>query len=146
MAFLVRLAQCRKGIEVGVFTGYSSLAFAEALPDDGKLLAIDVSDEYCNLAIKYWKEAGVDHKIELNLEGGIKALDNLLSKRSELGTYDFSYVDANKTDYPTYFEKLAKLMRVGGFIMFDNVLWSGQVLDEEKRKNDPSAKALYETV
>lgn len=146
MAFLVRLANSKKGIELGVFTGYTSLCFAEALPADGKLIAVDVNDAFTNVAQKYWKEAGVDKRIELRLEGGIKVLDELIATEGNINTFDFAYVDADKTNYPFYFERLAKLLRPGGFIMFDNVLWGGNVTIEEKRKYDITTHSLYSVV
>ena len=147
MAFLVKLAGAKKGIELGVFTGYTSLCFAEALPKDGgRLVAIDVSEEFTSLGKKYWEQAGVADRIELHLEGGIAVLDSLLAKEDERGTYDFAYVDADKSNYPNYFERLAELLRPGGFIMFDNVLWNGQVTNPETRKNDENTAALYGVV
>ena len=140
---MVRAAGSKKGIELGVFTGYTSLCFAEALPEDGKLIAIDVSDEFTSIAHKYWAEAGVDKRIELRLEGGIKVLQELISEPSNLNSFDFAYVDADKPNYPEYFDLLANLIRPGGFIMFDNVLWSGKVTDPESRKSDPNTQGLY---
>ena len=146
MAFMVKLGKCKKGIELGVFTGYSSLCFAEVLPEDGKLVSIDVNPDFTALAQKYWKLAKVDHKIDLRLEGGITVLDEFLSDPDQKGTFDFAYVDADKENYGVYFDKLVELLRVGGFIMFDNVLWHGKVTNEDTRKDDPNATALYETV
>ncbi len=146
MAFLARLAKAKKGIELGVFTGYSALCFAEALPEDGKLIAIDVDKVYTDVAEKYWKEAGVDHKIQLRLEGGSKVLDELISESSNHNSFDFAYVDADKPNYLTYFEKLERLIRPGGFIMFDNILWQGFVADEKKREEDEITKTMYQVV
>ena len=123
MAFMVRIAGSKKGIELGVFTGYTSLCFAEALPEDGKLIAIDVSEEFTGIAHKYWAEAGVDKRIDLRLDGGLKVLEELIAVPANLNSFDFAYVDADKPNYPHYFELLAQLIRPGGFIMFDNVLW-----------------------
>ena len=136
MAFMVRVAGAKKGIELGVFTGYTSLCFAEALPEDGKLIAVDVSEEFTGIAHKYWAEAGVDKKIELRLDGGLKVLQELIADKENLNSFDFAYVDADKPNYPHYFDLLAQLLRSGGFIMFDNVLWSGKVVDPEIRSTD----------
>ncbi len=92
---------------MGVFTGYTSLCFAEALPKDGKLIAIDVSEEFTSIAHKHWEEAGVDKIIELRLEGGLKVLNELKSESSNLNSFDFAYVDADKPNYPHYLEHLA---------------------------------------
>ena len=146
MAFLVRVSGGKKGIELGVFTGYTSLCFAEALPADGKLIAIDVSEEYTNLGRKYWKLAGVDDKIQLRLDGGVKVLEELLADPANLGTFDFAYIDADKPSYPVYLKLLTKLLRPGGFVMIDNVLWKGMVADPHLRETDEETKALYGVV
>jgi predicted O-methyltransferase YrrM len=106
MKFLIKLSKAKKGIEVGVFTGYSALCMAEGLPEDGKLLALDISEEYTSLGLKYWKEAKVDHKIDLKIGPGIVYLDKLLTDKSEVGTFDFAYVDADKDNYPKYYDRL----------------------------------------
>ncbi len=139
MAFIVRTANAKKGIEIGVFTGYTSLCFAEALQPNGILYAIDVSETFTSIAQKYWKEAEVDHKIKLSLDGGIKTMDALIADESNINTFDFAYVDADKPNYPEYFNRLARLLRPGGFIMFDNVLWRGSVADPEQMKTDVNA-------
>ena len=147
MAFMVRIAKAKKGIELGVFTGYTSLCFAEQLPQEGGLLvAIDVDEDFTNLAKKYWKEAGVEERIQLRLEGGVKVLDELISDPNQVETFDFAYVDADKPNYLNYFERLAKLLRPGGFIMFDNVLWSGKVADPAIRESDIDTKVLHDVV
>ena len=143
MAFMVRVAGAKKGIELGVFTGYTSLCFAEALPEDGKLIAVDVSEEFTGIAHKYWAEAGVDKKIDLRLDGGLKVLQELIAAKDNLNSFDFAYVDADKPNYPHYFDLLAQLLRSGGFIMFDNVLWSGKVVDPAIRSTDHNTEALY---
>lgn len=129
MQFMIKLAQCKRGIEVGVFTGYSALCFALGMPDDGKLIAIDISEDYTNLGKKYWQLAGVDHKIDLQLGSGLEILNNLLKDESNHGSFDFAYIDADKTNYGNYFLALKSLLRKGGFIMIDNILWSGRVAD-----------------
>jgi len=143
MKFIVKAAKCRKGIEVGVFTGYSALCFAEALPEDGKLRAFDVSEEFMSIGKKYWKLANLDHKIDISLEGGDKGLDSLIALEGEQ-SYDFAYIDADKPNYPVYFEKIIRLLKRGGFVMVDNILWKGHVADPEKRKNDVNTKTCYE--
>ena len=147
MAFMVRLAKAKKGIELGVFTGFTTLCFAEQLPkDDGLLVAIDVDENFTNLGKKYWKEADVEDRIQLRLDGGIKVLDELIADPSHVGTFDFAYVDADKSNYINYFERLAKLLRPGGFIMFDNVLWYGNVADPALRESDLNTKTLHDVV
>jgi caffeoyl-CoA O-methyltransferase len=146
MRFLVKATKSRKGIEVGVFTGYSALCMAEGLPEDGKLIALDINEEFTNVGLKYWKEAGVDHKIDLRLGPGVDSLNKLLEDPNEVGTYDFAYIDADKLNYPNYYELLVKLLRPGGFIMFDNILWGRRVEHEELRTKDPETRAIYETI
>lgn len=132
-------------MEIGVFTGYSALCLAEGLPSDGKLTALDVSKEWTDVAKKYWKEAGVDSKIDLRLGPGLQYLDKMISDKKEVGTFDFAYVDADKPNYPNYYDRLVTLIRSGGFIMFDNVLWAGNVQHEHHRKNDEKTRCLFET-
>ncbi len=124
---------------VGVFTGYSSLAVALALPPDGKLVACDVSEEYVGVARRYWREAGVAEKISLRLAPAVTTLDELLAQ-GEAETFDFAFIDADKENYDAYYERALKLVRKGGVIAFDNVLWSGRVLDPTA--SDPDTTAL----
>ncbi len=126
MQLLVQLLGARRTIEIGVFTGYSALAVALALPDDGRLLACDISDEYTRVGRPYWKRAGVDHKIELVLEPAVNTLDARIAA-GQGGQYDFAFIDADKANYANYYERCLKLLRAGGLIAFDNVLWSGRV-------------------
>jgi predicted O-methyltransferase YrrM len=128
MAVLARMIGARRAIEVGVFTGYSSLVVALALPPDGKLLACDVSEEYTVVAQRYWREAGVDHKIDLRLAPALDTLDGLLAG-GEAGRFDFAFIDADKERYTDYYERCLALLRPGGLILIDNVLWSGEVAD-----------------
>lgn len=128
MALLIPLMGARKALEIGVFTGYSSLCVAMALPPDGKLVACDVSDEWTQIARRYWKEAGVEHKIELHLAPARDTLDRLL-RNGEAGTFDFVFIDADKTGYDDYYERTLQLLRPGGLIMFDNMLRNGDVAD-----------------
>jgi predicted O-methyltransferase YrrM len=137
MGFLVQALGVRTALEIGVFTGYSSLAVASALPDDGRLVACDVSDAWTGIARKYWREAKVDGRIELRLGNAVDTLD-ALSREGKNGTFDFAFVDADKENYLEYFERCLLLVRKGGVIAFDNVLWSGRVADP----NDRSASTV----
>jgi predicted O-methyltransferase YrrM len=129
LALLVELMQARRCIEVGTFTGYSSIAIALALPDNGRLVCCDVSEDWTSLARTYWDEAGVAAKIDLRVAPATETLDQLLEDGQE-ATYDFAFVDADKTGYDGYYERLLRLVRPGGLIALDNTLWGGQVLDE----------------
>jgi predicted O-methyltransferase YrrM len=129
LAFLVELMQARRCIEVGTFTGYSSIAIALALPDDGRLVCCDVSEDWTSLARTYWDEAGVAAKIDLRVAPATETLDQLLEDGQE-ATYDFAFIDADKTGYDGYYERLLRLVRPGGLIALDNTLWGGEVLDE----------------
>jgi predicted O-methyltransferase YrrM len=141
MQMLVRLTDARRAIEVGVFTGYSSLAVALAMADDGYLLACDASEEYTAIARRHWQAAGVAHKIELVLAPARETLDARLAA-GEAGTYDFAFIDADKTGYLGYYERLMRLIRPGGLIVVDNTLWSGGVANPANR--DPDTVALRE--
>lgn len=138
MRMLVRLMGASRCIEVGVFTGYSSLSVAMALPDVGRIIACDVSEEYTNVAKRYWKEAGVERKIELRLGPALDTLDAML-KRGEAGRYDFAFIDADKRNYLNYYERLLRLLRPGGLMAVDNVLWSGSVINSKDRSIDTVA-------
>jgi predicted O-methyltransferase YrrM len=139
MALLAKLVGARRCIEVGVFTGYSSLAVALALPQDGRILACDVSEQWTAIARRFWREAGVEHKIELKLQPAVRTLEELLAA-GEASRYDFAFVDADKPAYDTYYELLLKLLRPGGLMALDNTLWSGAVADPNER--EPNAVAL----
>jgi predicted O-methyltransferase YrrM len=134
MALLVKLIGAKKTLEVGVFTGYSSLVVALALPTDGKIVACDVSEEFTSIARRYWQEAGVADKIDLHIAPALETLDNLLTT-GEAGTFDFAFIDADKGNYDNYYEQCIKLIRPGGLIAIDNVLWSGRVADTEIQDN-----------
>lgn len=138
LALLVELTGARRCIEVGTFTGYSSLAVALALPEDGSILCCDVSEEWTSVARRYWDEAGVAAKIDLRLAPAADTLDQLLA-RGEESAYDFAFVDADKTGYDGYYERLMRLVRPGGLIAFDNTLWHGAVLDEDPDDEDTRA-------
>ena len=128
MALLAKLIGAKRCIEVGVFTGYSSLSVALALPADGRIVACDVSEEWTAVARRYWKRAGVDKKIKLKLAPAVETLDALLADGGA-GRYDFAFIDADKTNYLAYYERILKLLRKGGLIAIDNTLWSGKVAD-----------------
>ena len=146
MALLVKLVGARRIIEVGVFTGYSSLAMAKALPDDGKLTACDVSEEWTKIARRYWAAAGVDHKINLRLAPALETLDALLAD-GEQGGYDLAFIDADKLNYEPYYQRCLELLRPGGLILVDNTLWGGAVADEEDQSEDTIAiRAFNEKV
>ena len=145
MALLARLTGARRCLEVGVFTGYSSLATALALPDDGSIVACDVSEEWTAVARRYWREAGVVHKIELRLAPASETLDNLLAQ-GQAGTFDFAFIDADKTSYLAYYERTLALLRTGGLALVDNTLWSGRVADPEVADADTVALRHFNEV
>ena len=130
MALLVQLVGAKKTLEVGVFTGYSSLSVALALPPDGKIIACDVSEEYTAIARRYWQKAGVADKIDLRLAPALETLDRLLAD-GQAETFDFAFIDADKVNYEGYYERSLQLVRPGGLIAIDNVLWGGKVADSQ---------------
>ena len=137
MALLVQLLGVTKALEVGVFTGYSALRVALALPPEGRLVACDVSEEYTAIARRYWEQAGVADKIDLRIGPATETLDQLIQS-GEANSFDFAFIDADKSSYPTYYEQALRLVRPGGLIALDNMLWSGQVADpavQDKRTN-----------
>lgn len=138
MQLLVRLMGARRYLEVGVFTGYSSLAVALALPADGRIVACDVSDTWTKVARRYWVEAGVAEKIDLRLAPALQTLDALIAGGAT-GGFDFSFIDADKTSYRAYYERALTLVRVGGLIAVDNTLWEGRVADPKARDADTQA-------
>lgn len=139
MQLLVRLMGAQKTLEVGTFTGYSALAVARALPDDGQLVACDISEDYTRIARRYWQEAEVDHKIDLRIAPAVETLDALLED-GHAGTFDFAFIDADKTQYDVYYERSLALVRSGGLIMLDNVLRHGRVVDPAP--DDTSTQAI----
>ena len=139
MALLARLIGARQCIEIGVFTGYSSLAIALALPDGGRIVACDVSDEYTSVARRYWAEAGVQDKVDLRLAPAAETLQGLIAG-GESGRYDFGFIDADKGGYADYYERLLVLLRRGGLIAVDNTLWGGSVADAADQ--DPDTRAI----
>jgi caffeoyl-CoA O-methyltransferase len=138
LALLMQLLGARKTLEIGVFTGYSSLAVALALPEDGRVIACDVNEEYTSVARRYWREAGVDRKIDLRLRPALETLDALIAG-GEGGRFDFAFIDADKANYANYFERALVLVRAGGLIAIDNVLWYGKVIDPEVQDADTRA-------
>ncbi|MGH8243641.1 MAG: class I SAM-dependent methyltransferase, partial [Steroidobacteraceae bacterium] len=138
MQMLVRLVGARRAIEVGVFTGYSSLAVMLAMPRDGRLLALDISEEYTAIARRHWQAAGVAERIELVIAPAAETLDARLAE-GEAGSYDFAFIDADKTGYLGYYERLLKLVRPGGLIVVDNTLWSGEVANPANVDRDTVA-------
>ena len=139
LALLVKVLSAKKTLDIGVFTGYSSLVVADALPDDGVVIACDTSEEWTNIARKYWEIASVNNKIQLKLAPAIKTLDKLIEK-GEQGTFDFSFIDADKINYQNYLERSLVLLKPGGVVAIDNVLWGGKVLDEQD--NEPATRAI----
>ena len=138
MQLLVRLMGARRYLEVGVFTGYSSLAVALALPADGRILACDISDTWTRVARRYWAEAGVAGKIDLRLAPALQTLDGLIGAGGA-GSFDFAFIDADKISYQAYYERALTLIRVGGLIAMDNTLWEGRVADPTARDADTQA-------
>ncbi len=130
-AFLIRLIDARKALEIGTFTGYSALAVACALPKHGKLICCDVSEEWTSIGKRYWSEAGVAEKIDLRLGPAIDTLDSMI-ETGENNSFDFAFIDADKTNYDAYYERSLKLIRPNGVIAIDNVLWGGDVADPNK--------------
>jgi predicted O-methyltransferase YrrM len=140
MSLLVRLVGAGRCIEVGVFTGYSALSVALALPDDGYLLACDVSDAYTRVGKPFWKQAGIAGKIDLRLAPAVETLEAQLAA-GQAGRFDFAFIDADKSSYDAYYERCLALLRPGGLIAIDNVLWGGAVA---KPAADPDTAALQE--
>ena len=138
MTLLVRFLGVRRAIEVGTFTGYSALAIAMGLPDEGRLLACDVSEEWTAIGKKYWQLAGQDKKIDLHLAPAIETLDGLLNDGQAEG-FDFAFIDADKENYLNYYERCLQLLHPGGLIMVDNVLWGGSVAEPENQTPETCA-------
>jgi predicted O-methyltransferase YrrM len=138
IAWLARAIGARRAVEVGTFTGYSSLSIAEALPADGKLWCCDVSEQWTGIARRYWKEAGVESRIELTIAPALKTLDGLLAQ-GLTGQLDLAFIDANKDGYDAYYERCLKLVRPGGIVLIDNVLWGGSVANLADKDADTQA-------
>jgi predicted O-methyltransferase YrrM len=136
--FLVRAVGARKALEIGVFMGYSSTWMALAMPSDGKIIACDVNEEYIARAKRTWREAGVENKIDLRIGPALQSLDLLLGD-GLAGTFDFAFIDADKSNYWNYYERSLALLRAGGVIVIDNVLWHGNVIDVADQSRDTQA-------
>ena len=139
LSILTKILNAKKTLDIGVFTGYSSLVVARELSDDGLVLACDTSIEWTSIAKKYWKLAGVDNKVDLHLAPARETLEKLIED-GQASTYDFSFIDADKINYQSYYEYSLTLVKPGGIIAVDNVLWSGQVIDEYD--SEPATRAI----
>jgi predicted O-methyltransferase YrrM len=158
-AFLVRLTNVRRALEIGTFTGYSALAVASALPDDGQLIACDISDEWTRVGLPHWRDAGVESRIDLRLGPAVDTVNALIAD-GQANSFDFAFIDADKKNYPNYYEACLCLVRPGGLIALDNMLWGGQVADpsvheeetvvlrslNEKIRDDTRVEAVLLTV
>ena len=138
MQLLVRLMGAKNCLEIGVFTGYSSLAVALVLPADGHIVACDVSEKWTAIARKYWQEAGVAAKIDLRIAPALSTVDELIAS-GKSGFFDFAFIDADKINYLTYYERALTLVRSGGLIAVDNTLWGGQVIEKKNKSDDTQA-------
>jgi predicted O-methyltransferase YrrM len=138
LAMLIELTGARRCIEVGTFTGYSSTAVALALPEDGRIVCCDVSEEWTAVAARYWGEAGVADKIDLRIGPAAETLDGMLAD-GEDSTYDFAFIDADKAGYDAYYERVLRLVRPGGLVVLDNMLWGGDVLKADAPDEDTRA-------
>jgi predicted O-methyltransferase YrrM len=139
MGLLLELVEARNVLEIGTFTGYSALAMALHLPEDGRLVTCDVSEEWTSVGRRYWEEAGVAGKIDLRLGPAADTLEALLTD-GRAGSFDFAFIDADKGGYETYYELVLRLLRRGGLVAVDNTLWEGKVADPEAR--DPDTEAI----
>ena len=139
LSILTKILNAKKTLDIGVFTGYSSLVVARELPDDGLVVACDTSIEWTSIAKKYWKLAGIDNKVDLHLAPAKETLEKLIED-GQASTYDFSFIDADKINYQSYYENSLILLKPGGIIAIDNVLWSGQVID--KTDFEPATRAI----
>ncbi|SDH37502.1 O-methyltransferase [Pseudomonas panipatensis] len=138
LALLVKLTGARRILEVGTFTGYSALCMAEALPAEGSILCCDLAGDYNATARSYWREAGVETRIELRLGPALETLE-ALERDGQGGSFDIAFIDADKANYPRYLEQALTLLRAGGLLIFDNVLWSGRVLERQPQSEDTRA-------
>jgi caffeoyl-CoA O-methyltransferase len=135
---MARVTGARKTLEIGVFMGYSSTWVALALPPGGKIVACDINEEYAKRARRTWREAGVEGRVELRLGPALETLDGLIAEK-QTGTFDFAYIDADKSNYANYYERALVLLRKGGLIAVDNVLWDGHVIDPDDHSSDTEA-------
>jgi len=142
MAFLVKLINAKRILEIGTYTGYSALVMAQALPDDGEVVTCDIDPKATSVAKRYWEKAGLSHRINLKLGPALETLASLASAGVE--PFDVAFIDADKKPYPQYFEACYERVRTGGLIMIDNMLWDGKVADKEAVANDKSTGILHE--
>lgn len=142
MAFLVELMGAKNTLEIGTYTGYSAMWTASALPKDGKLTACDINKEWTDIAREFWKKAGFDHKIDLHLAPALETLDALIAQ-GKAQTFDFAFIDADKNNYPSYYEKTLTLIRTGGVIAIDNVFLAGRVLDESDQDKNVQTMRMF---
>ena len=138
MAMLVKLTAARNVLEIGTFTGYSALSMALALPEDGRITCCDISEEWTAIGRSYWREAGVEQRIDLRIAPALETLDALLSQEGA-DSYDMAFIDADKSNYSNYYERCLQLVRPNGLILFDNTLWNGQVADPSVTDEDTVA-------
>jgi predicted O-methyltransferase YrrM len=146
MALLVELMDAKRCLELGTFTGYSSLAVAMALPPDGRIVCCDISREWTDIARRYWREAGVDDRVDLRLGPALETLDAMLAA-GEANSYDFAFIDARKEEYDDYYERTLRLLRPGGLMAIDNMFQGGDVVDASDGSSDTVAvRALNEKI
>ncbi len=138
MALLIRLMGAKRVLEIGTYTGYATLWMALALPDDGSIVSCDISEQWASVGQRFWATAGVAHKIDLRLQPALDSLQALLDEGAE-NSFDFAFIDADKINYPAYFEACLQLLRCGGLIVVDNVLWGGSVIDETNHEESTEA-------
>jgi predicted O-methyltransferase YrrM len=138
MAMLVKLTGARRILEIGTFTGYSALSMALALPEDGSITCCDISEEWTGIARRFWREAGIESRIDLRIAPALDTLDDLLAGSGE-DSYDMAFIDADKANYAHYYERCLRLVRPNGLIMFDNTLWGGSVIDATITDDDTVA-------
>ena len=143
MKMMVQVSGAKKGIEIGTFTGYSALWLAEGLPDNGTLIWLDINEEWTSFGKEYWKKAKVNNIIDLRIASAIESLDLIIDEKSNLETFDFAFIDADKPNYLEYYERLLKLIKPKGFIIIDNVLWKEHTV-EDIESIDENTKALKE--
>ena len=145
MMLLLKLINAKRVIEIGTFTGYSALVMANALPDDGVIVACDINEEWTSMGKHYWEQAGVSQKIDLRLAPALDTLKQLIND-GQKETFDAAFIDADKINMLNYYEYCLKLVRSGGLIMLDNVLWGGSVADPNKQDDDTRAIRAISTI
>lgn len=146
MQLVASLIGARRYLEIGVFTGYSTLAVAEAMGPEGKITALDIDEDWTSIGKRYWQEAGVDERIDLQIGDAIESLDGLVAGGAT-STYDMAFIDADKRNIPNYFDYCLKLLRQGGLVIVDNVLWSGDVINpDDDRENTKAIRAFNDQI